>query len=408
MSMQMAGGGFGGGAGDVPPGAPPGGYGAPPGGYGAPPGGPTPPKKGPSALAIGLVVAGLVVVLGAAAIIVVYFVRGPGGAAEISDGKGGTISLPAKISSKAHPHLPATCDVVARADAGALLDHEAVKKHVIPALDELQASAGKDPSAKDAKDTKEVEELLRLAGIDPKSDVKEVLLCMSELDGDQRNAKMTLVLGGEFRPDAVATAVERSAAKDDKIELITVDGRKAAKKTTGDLLIIGQAADGAIVVANDQAMFEAAVKESTAYQATYALPMSTEVAFVVSERFLQRARTNRNLQGNPFAKDITATTRVSGFVALKGDPRGEVRATMAGEKEAAELAKGLEQLILPALKKQGARQKSQAGELEVLSAAKVRVEGKDVVVEAPWSAAGVDQAAQKLAGLIRDTMKKKR
>jgi hypothetical protein len=287
-------------------------------------------------------------------------------------------------------------------DAGAVLGHEAVKKHVVPALEEL--AQGKSEGASD--DAKEFEAFLRAAAIDPRSDIKEVLVCVAKVDADQGAAKFAVIFGGEFRPEAVADAMVKTSTKD-KIEIITIDGRKAAKKTSGELLLVGQASDGAVVFATDQSLYEAAMKPTTAYQVTYALPMNVEAAFVVSEQLIQRARGGRAFKGNPFANDIAATTRVSGFVALQGSPRGEVRVSMKSEKDAAELVKGLEGLILPALKKEAGRQRSQAGEIEALNAAKVRAEGKDVVIDAPWSAAGVEQAAQKLAELIREKKRKK-
>jgi hypothetical protein len=188
--------------------------------------------------------------------------------------------------------------------------------------------------------------------------------------------------------------------------MITVDGRKAAKKTNGELLIAGQAADGAVVLANDQALYEGAVRASTAYQATYALQMNAEAAFVVGEQLMQRAKSARTLRGNPFAGSVAATTRVSGSVTLLNSPRAEVRIAMRSDKDAAALVKSIEGLILPGLKREAARQRSQFGEIEALNAAKVRSEGRDVVLDVPWSEAGVEQAAQKAAELIREAGRK--
>ncbi|MCC6551988.1 MAG: hypothetical protein IT372_03060 [Polyangiaceae bacterium] len=350
---------------------------------GGPPPGP-PPKKSSVGLIIGLVVGGLVVLIGVIAVVMFVFVGG---------GIGG------KTSSKAHAHLPATCEVVLRVDSGGILELDAFKKHVMPALEELQSSGG---SA--GEDAKEVEAFFRKAAIDPRSDVKEAVLCMSGID-NPGGQKMAFVFGGEFRPEVVADALRDTSTKD-KIEMITIDGRKAAKKTSGELMIAGQAADGAIVLANDQSLYEAAVKTSAAYQGTYVLPMDAEASFVVTGAFIQRAGAS-NLRGNPLADDVAATTRVSGVLALKNNPHGEVRVTMKTEKNATDLSQAIEKLILPGIKSQAGRQKSVAGEIEALNAAKVRAEGKDVVLELPWSAAGVDQAAQKLAQLIRDAKKKK-
>jgi len=421
MTMHTAGGGWGppGGQGGYgPPGAP-GGYGPPagppPGGYGppagppgfggppfgAPPYGPPPPKKSNVGLIVGLIAAGVgVVVLALAVVGFLVFRATSAGGGSSPIGSGVVVAvLPAKVSSKAHRHVPAGCELVARLDVAKVIEVPAMKKHLVPVLDDLEANAANDPDGKDFKD------FFQKAGIEPKQDMKDAIICLIGLDKPDHQQKFAMIVGGELRPEVVVPAF--TSVESPKPAETTFEGRKVAtgKDNEGDPIVVGQAGDGAIVFATDRALFESAVKDSGTFQSEYALPTETEASMVLSKAFVQSAMDKGGGPNNPLSRDVAAISRVVGTLTL-ANPRGEVRITMLTPKDAQRFNQTITGLLLPGFRQQAAREESQAGEIEALKAAKSRVDGSDVVVELPWTAQGVEQAAQKLAQELKKARSK--
>lgn len=396
----------GGGYGGPPAGPPPGaGWGPPqqPGGFGGPPGGfppAPPPKKSAAGLVIALVAIGGVVALGFLVSVGYYGVRRyierskAAAAGSATAPAATTAALAAKVPSNAHRHLPAGCEMLLRVDVAKALESPAMKKHLLPALDDLEANAGTDPQGRDFKD------FFATAGIEPKTDMKEAILCMVGVDKPDDQQTMVMVVGGDLRPEAVVPAFE--SVESPKPEVSMFDGRKVAtsKDKNGSPIIVGQAADGAIVFASDRAMFEAAVKTSETFQSDYKLPVDAEASMVLARSFVQDAMAKGAGPNNPLARDIAAMARVVGTIRLD-KPKGELRIAMATPRDAVRFNGMVASILLPGFKRQTAAGKSEAGELEALRAAKSRVEGSEVVVDLPWTPEGVDLAAQKLAAELR-------
>ena len=395
-------------------GSPPGGYGGSPlggsgpsGGYGPPDGpsilgggGPVPAgggrptrKKGSGGL-IGLVVLALLVLGGIVALIVVLLLK-----------KGGAIaadpsSLPAKQASVAYKHLPPGCDVVLRANAAQMLEVPAVKTHLLPVLEEMQSGAGTDP------DAKAIEDLFRSAGIDARTDLKDAAMCLKGLSGPRSERKFVVVIGGDLRPETAVNAWEKVDRRSrEKPVLAKADGRIVGRSQSqaGEAIVAGQASDAAIVVSNDEALFAAAMKESSAYESEYALPTGPEVAIVVGATTVRDAVA----QGgpNPFLKDVAAISRVVGTASLK-DAKSEVRLATPSPQSAKSLLDLYSLMLGPMMKQELARQKGRAPGMEILMNAKPSVDGNDFVLSAQGSPADVDAAAKELARMLREERKK--
>jgi hypothetical protein len=339
------------------------------------------------------------VLLGGIVLVValLLFGRSPPGD-KVADGKGGTVTLPAKVRGQADKHLPSGCEAVVRVDVAKVLEVPSMQRHVVPALDELEAGAPSDPSGK------ELQEVVRKAGIEPRKDIEEALLCGIDLEKRGSQPRFAMIVGGDLRPETVVPAFE--AVEVPKPESSTFDGRKVAtgRDDKGAPLIVGQAADGTVIFANDRVLFEQAAKESDNYRTEYDLPTSSEASFVLGRGFVEGALGAAG-SGNPFARDLGAVTRVLGVVHLQ-NPRGEMRITMASARDAARFHQTIQSTILPGFRQEARRQKSRFGEIEALQAAKARVDGSDIVIDAPWTAQGVEQAAQELAKEIRQAKAK--
>ncbi|MEZ4313183.1 MAG: hypothetical protein R3F14_34625 [Polyangiaceae bacterium] len=401
--MTQPGGGFG-------MGSPPGGYGGSGGGYGGSGGsgggdfgpsilgggGPTPAggghrpskKKGSGAL-IGLIVVAVLLVGAIVGVIVLVMSKKADGpiAADPS-------TLPAKQASIAYRHLPGGCDVVARGSLAQMMEVQAVKTHLVPIFDEMQANAAKDP------DAKAVDELLAAAGIDAKKDIKDVAVCMKGVSLPKSEQKFLLVLGGDLRPESVVPAWEKVDARTtDKPVVTKTDGRFVGRlrEADGETIIVGQGSDAAILVSNEEALFAGAVNETKSFETDYALPQAGEASIAVGASIVRDAMAMGG--PNPFQKDINAITRVTGTASL-AQARVELRLTTTSPQSAKSLLDVYNLILAPMMKKEMGQQKIPGA--ASLSEAKATVEGNDFVLAAQGTPADVDAAARELARVLRE------
>lgn len=395
------GGGYGGGG--------PGGYGGPPAGGFGPAGGPSilggggpapagggygPPKKKGSGGLVALIVVA-VLLLGGIVGLMVFLLASKGGVISADPS-----SLPAKQASAAYKHVPQGCDVVVRANVAQMMDVPAVKTHLLPVLEEMQLSAATDPDARDA------DELLSSAGIDAKKDLKDVAVCVKGVSLPKSQQKVLLVLGGDLRPETVVAAWEKVDRRTAERPAVTrSDGRAVgrARMQDGDTIIAGQAADAAIVLTNDEGLFAGAVKESSAYQTDYALPVTSEASVSVGPAVMRDAVAGGG--PNPFLRDLNAITRIVGTASL-----AEARLELRLGTSSAQAAKGLldvyNLVFGPMLKQQIGGLKEKAPGADVLAKAQPRIDGTDFVLSAQGTSADVEAAAKELARILREERKK--
>lgn len=385
--MTQAGSGFG-------LGSPPGGYGGSDGpsilGGGPAPvgGGYRPPKKSGNGGLIALI--GVAVLLLGGIVGVLVFVL---------SGKGGSIgadpsSLPPKQASSAHRHLPQGCDVVARANLAQMMEVPAVKTHLVPVIEELQRG-GADPASA------QISGLTGAAGIDAQRDIKDVAVCAKGLDKTARDQKVALVIGGDLRPETLVPAIEKvELRKAGKAEVSKLNGRLVAKAraSDGETVLLGQAADGAIVVANDEALFSAAAGEAAARDSEYGLPLAADGAVTIAAAAIQGAAASGG--PNPFLKDVNAITRAVATASL-ADARLELRLVTTSAQAAKGLADVYSLIIAPMVRQQLAAAKGQLPGVDVLLNAKASVDGTDFVLAAQGTAADVEAAIRELAGILR-------
>lgn len=409
-----SGGPFGGGYGP-PPG---GGYGPPGGGYGPPAGGGFGPPDGPSILGGGgpmpmgpggyrpppkkkgnggLIAAIVVAVLllgGIVTLLVVLVSKKPGPI--IADPS----SLPPKQASVAWKHMPSGCDVVMRANVAQMRDVPAVKTHLLPIVDEIQGQAATDP------DAKSIDDLLKSSGIDAKTDLKDFAMCVKGVNGPDSQQKFLFVIAGDLRPETIVSAwekVDRRTATHPTIS--KSDGRMVGRAVSkeGDTIIAGQAADGAIVLANDEGLFAGAAKESSAFQGEYALPTTVEAAVGVGSAVMREALAGGGQ--NPFMKDVAGIQRIVGTVSL-AEARVELRLGTSSPKEAKGLVDLYNLAIGPMLKQEVKKAEASVPGISVLTNAKPVVDGNDFVLTAQGTSADVEAAVKELARVIREQQKK--
>jgi hypothetical protein len=300
-------------------------------------------------------------------------------------------ALPAAVRSQALDHAPGGCDVLLRVDMGRVLALPASQNHLAPVLREIAEGGETDTPA-----SQRVRAFLRSAGIDPRRDIRDLLVCGANLEAS-KGQRLAVVLAGDLRPETVVAAA--SGAQGSEV-LPVHGGRKviALPSKGGDRLTMGQAADGALVISNDRGLFDAAVESSRTAADAYRLPTEPEVAVVVVPEYFARGG---DIDG-PLSRHRADVRRVTiaGFLLPGPGSRAEVRAAMRDAAAAADLS-ATAGALLESVKREGG---GLAGQL--LSTAKMRVDGSDLVVDAPWTAAIVDMLARNAAGSLRDAFQR--
>jgi hypothetical protein len=359
-----------------------------------------PPPPGPAATPptrigrVWIAIAGVTAVAAALAVFLITRDRPQPdkGIAAIATGGG---QLAAPIASRAFDHAPTGCDVVVRVDVARLLQAPAAVIHLVPVLEDIATGAGAESPG-----TRRTTEFLRAAGIDPRRDITEVILCAASLETAAEQQRLAVIFGGSLRPEALVPAVA-ATDPDAGDRAGTFDGRRVARTRSrrGELLIVGQAADGAIVVSNDLVFFESGVKTNKNASDVYKIPTEPEAAVVVVPEFFQHP--TRGPEG-PLTRHRPEVRRMVMTAALapggaKGELRASVRDTMAAQALEADAARLLE----------GARAQGGDGlEQMLLGAAKLRLEGSDLLLEAPWTEANVEQAVKRAAASLREAFQK--
>jgi hypothetical protein len=300
--------------------------------------------------------------------------------------------VPTGGNSAALSHLPSNCDTIARIDLAKVLAMPAVKAHVAPALEDMKKSA---PSSESDKNFRA---FIADAGIDPLTDIKEIAMCAKGIGpggmGQGPSNQFTLVLGGSFKPGAVIPAREKNGKKD-ALSTEDLGGTKIAVAKDGST-VIGQAADGAVVIAGDKASLEAALKGG-ADGSKLGLPTDAAIAFVMPAEAMKKAMAT---PGTPFGAQAAKAGRALLTVDL-ARPALQLRIGMTDDAAATELAGALK-LILGQMTSQPVPPGDpSAGLVAMAKEAKISSAAGETVVDVAIPAGQIDELGKQLAEVIR-------
>ena len=350
---------------------------APQGPPGYAPAGGMPPKKGKGGL-IAVIVILVVLLLGGAGAAVYFLVLGGGFG---------------KSNSKAYSHLPSGCEAVVRLDVGGVLKADAFKKHVLPAIEE---------QGKGDDDTKKFDAFLKDAGIDPKKDVKDVVLCATNLTGGEPD--VVVVIGGEFSSGAIVPAMQKHAKAGELKDPRDVDGLTIVEGKK-DPFIVTQASDGAILFGNKLDLIKSAAKAKGGHK-EYDLALDKELVAVVTAKAVQKAMSQGG-GSNPFAAMMKTAGKFMLSASLSSNTL-EARITMGSNADAQEAATGLGaflELAKAGAAEGGAKGGPEAIGQEIIKSLKLTADGKDVVAKITMAASTVEDLAKEMAKGIREAKK---
>jgi hypothetical protein len=307
-----------------------------------------------------------------------------------------TTAAKSAAAASAAAHLASNCDVAVRVDVGAFMAVPQAKAEIVTALEEMKSKEPKDDMGK------RFEAFLTEAGIDPLKDIKDVAVCLSDFgsvfEKKAKEPNFAIVMGGNFKPGTIVPALLKHVKdeKKDKMKEEEIGGVKALTDEKGEAFV-GQATDGAIIIAKSKPSFEAALKTGDAASSKYQLP-GDAVSVVVTADFLKlAAKADAN---NPLADKADKMGRAAFTVDL-GSMTMKQRIAMADDKAATEVAGVLKMLLGQVAKQPAVGDPMDAMIMDLVKDAKIDSQGTEVIIELKVPSELVDKMVKELAENIR-------
>jgi hypothetical protein len=214
--------------------------------------------------------------------------------------------------SYATRHLPEACEAVARIDFQAVLRAPGVKEH-------LAAHDG-DAKAQEANKSGRSDKLFRFlqeSGLDPKHNVHEIAVCLSDASGSTSGPKPSrasflIALGGALGGTDLLPAMEKFAPPTTKFERRTVDGRPALVR---EGQFWAQAKDGVILFTDNEALLKAALPDTSKRYETLA-PRKGDVTLVATRRVFETLGGQAGKYPHPILQGLGQAQRLSATLSL--------------------------------------------------------------------------------------------
>jgi hypothetical protein len=284
----------------------------------------------------------------------------------------------------AHRHVPAGTSIALRADALKILVWKPVRQHLWPLA--FDTAEGEEPA-----DSRRARLIQEKTGVRIPADFREVIV--ASVDG----VSWVAIVGGTIEPGRFVKGVD---------EVLRTEGINGWK-LDGDVLVhelgpsIGQAEDGTILVGTDVRMVRAALPASDDEEAE-ALPLPRDEAL----SFMVHARAYRGMVSQlpltlPGLDALERVQQVQGTVALSDEPRLSIEAQPKDGVVAEALAKDFEAAVFKLRLASVLISADLYGAKQALSDLKIRAEGKQVLLEAPWPYDDLDRAVRQLAEAIK-------
>lgn len=335
-----------------------------------------PAKKGGSGAIIAVVIIVALVVLGGGAVGALYAM--------------GMIGGGDKSKSVAHEHLPKGCEAVIRVDLKGIMAVEAIKQHVIPAIDK---------QAKDSEDADKMARFLFTAGLDPKKDITEVAVCLKSLDGNVPTA--VGVVGGRLKENGIVDAIIKHAKKGEFKDPKDEGGLKVLE-AVDDPVFVTQAKDAAVLIGNNLDLVKEASKTGDAHEG-YKIPLEEQIVGIITEDAVKKLAGKAGAQ-NPFGDKMKGAGRML-FTASLDTGAVSARLGMPDEASAKELADAIKGFIDLIKSAPGGSGSSDQVAKELMDKMTIAAEGKELVVKLTVPKKMIEDAAKEMAKNIKEKEK---
>jgi hypothetical protein len=283
--------------------------------------------------------------------------------------------------------LAKNCDVAAYVDMAKLSEAAPIKKHLVPAWEKALANKPKDDSQQ------KMRAAMKDVGFnDPVKDLSGAAVCVTNVSPDGENADYAIILAGSFKKDSVVPAMLKHSPKEEKLKEVEVEGTKALTDPKGEMFM-GQANDGAFVIAKGKAAFSSALPSHDA-TAALKLPVGHAMSLAVPARVFKEAAAKD--PSNPLALHAKNLKHATVIVNAKAST-GEVRFAMTDDKKAAEFGGFLKMMIAQMTKSPRGGQGPEAMFAAAVKDMKVEYEGNDVVMKLALPMEALDALAAEAA-----------
>lgn len=285
----------------------------------------------------------------------------------------------------ARAHIPDRTNLAVRIEAADIALFGPARKHLWPLFDGPQAVPDAGPAASGPSRR---ERIRKATGIDLATDVREIVVASVDA------TSWVALVGGRL---AAGRFVDGMA------QVFHDEGTTWTK--SGELLVgpggfaLGQADDGTLVLGTDASIAAAALPATDSYK-RLELPERGALVFAVTGDAWQGLA--RSAGGLPQAEALGRVDHATGSLELGSAPRVELSLRPPAGGDTAALSRDAE-TVLAAMRLATLLLPDRYGEKEALAKAQVAVEGRAVVVRAPWPVDGLDRACEALAKLAHPT-----
>ena len=285
---------------------------------------------------------------------------------------------PLGAPGKAGSHLPADCDAVATVNLGKILSHQAFASQVVPALDEAIKKA-----TTDGPNGAKVDSFLKETGINPKA-VSDIAVCIKNASPEPI---FGVIIAGSFTAESLVPALEKANPEEFKGKVKDLDGRKVAEN---DGVTLGQLGDASIALAVGEAFFKSLSATSDNATSKYKLDGGKDIMISVPEgsvaKFAQGEPQLANVKGATISLDLTASKFMARIITTSPDEAKKLDAIITLAKSQA----GADMAGLP------------PGTADILKALTTKVEGNDLLLEAPIPAQSINGLASMIAAAMKE------
>ncbi len=292
--------------------------------------------------------------------------------------------------SVAHEHLPKDCEAVIRIDIEGLTKVPAIKEHVIPAIDE---------KAKESEDASKMARFLLTAELNPKKDLSELVICVTNIDPSGDEPDVIAVVGGHLLENGIIDAIAKHGKKDKFKKPVEEDGLKIIE-TKDEPVFVTQAGDAALVISNRKKLLKKATKTGKAFE-DYDIPLDEQIVGIIPADTVRELAKSAG-RGLGLGSQLDDAGRIILTVTL--DP-GKIggRLEMPSKRAAKELATMLNE-SLNAMKQMpgGAAAFGDPMAAAMLSGAKIKSKGKELVIEVAIPDKLIEKFAKEIAKGIRE------
>jgi hypothetical protein len=288
-----------------------------------------------------------------------------------------------KEKSVAHEHLPKACQAVVRVDIKGILKTKPVKEHVVPEIED---------KAKESKDADKLAKFLITAELDPKKDLKEMVICFTDLDA--KEPSFVAVIGGDLKKDGVVNALEKHGKKDEFKAPKEEDGLRVIEAKDEEIFITQSNKDAALLFGNKLELIKKAAKSGDDFKG-YDIPLDEQFVGIITEDAVKELSNKAGAQ-NPLGDKMKNAGRMIVTASLDTG-KVEARLGMPDEAAAKELVDGLKGLLDLVKDSPGADAEAK----EVMSSASIEAKGKEVVVKLTIPKKMIEEGAKEVAKGIR-------